>query len=117
MVDTGYQPRRESLSICAPGVAVIGAHCLGEISFIIGADSCSGFAYGRIGPFWGGVFGTSSIIKGSGFTMAFIMADSFADFPLNCHFCGRVFAVHATSSVTKRSVVLEEVPICVCPNS
>ena len=64
MVDTGYQPRRESFSICAPGVAVIGAHCLGEISFIIGADSCSGFAYGRIGPFWSGVFGTSSIIKG-----------------------------------------------------
>ena len=48
LVDTGYQPRRESLSICAPGVAVIGAHCL-EISFISGADSCSGSAYGRIG--------------------------------------------------------------------
>ena len=91
LVDTGYQPRRESLSICAPVVAVVEAHCLGEISFIIGADSCSRFACGRIGPFWGGVFGTSSIIKGSGIAMAFIVVDSFTEFPINCYLCGESF--------------------------
>ena len=91
LVDTGYQPRRESLSICAPVVAVVEAHCLGEISFIIGVDSCSRFACGRIGPFWGGVFGTSSIIKGSGIAMAFIVVDSFTEFPINCYLCGESF--------------------------
>ena len=108
IVDTGYQSRRESLRICAPVVAVVEALSPSKLSFIIiGVDSCSRFACGRIGPFWGGVFGTSSIIKGSGFTMAFIMVDSFAEFPLNCYLCGRVFAVHATSPITKESVILE----------
>ena len=118
IVDTGYQSRQESLRICALVVTVVEAQSPSKLSFItIGVDSCSRLAYDRIGPFWGGVFGISSIIEGSGPIIALIAIDPFADFPFNCRFYGRVFAVHATSSVTKRSVVLEEVPICVCPRS
>ena len=118
IVDTGYQSRQESLRICALAVAVVEAQSPSRLSFIVtGVASCSRPACDRIGPSWGGVFEISSIVEGSGPIIVLVAIDPVADFPFNCRFYGRVFAVHATSSVTKRSVVLEEVPICVCPKS
>ena len=118
VVDTGYKSRQESLRICAFAVAIVEAQSPSRLSFIVtGVASCSRLACDHIGPSWGGVFETSSIVEGNGPIIVLVAIDPVADFPFNCRFYGRVFAVCATSSVTKKSVVLEETPICVCPNS
>ena len=117
-VDTGYKSRQESLRICAFAVAIAEAQIPSRLSFIVtGVASCSRLACDHIGPSWGGVFAISSIVEGSGPIIALVAIDPVADFPFNCRFYGRVFAVHATSSITERSVVLGGVPICVCPKS